>query len=141
MPSDPAPPNDLVSKLKGIANSSLEEGVEKTEGVNGSTVEPVYSSRKMHCYSVTESELQQIGLANIGITAFFTIGSAMLAFWLDIFKDTVLAESVPETAEMVVSFVQPVLLFLGLLFWGIGIIAIYWRRNMIKLIKSESSKP
>ncbi len=95
----------------------------------------------MRCYSVTESELLQIGLANIGITAFFSLGSALIAFWLDIFKDTVLASEVPKEAQIVISYVQPVLLLLGLLFWGFAGMSVYWRHSMIKLIKEESSNP
>lgn len=58
--------SDLIDGLRLIRDGDLEGGVETTEGVSGSTVEPVYSKRKMRCYSVTESELKQIGLANIG---------------------------------------------------------------------------
>ncbi len=120
-------------------DTNLETGVEKTEGVNGSTVEPLYSSRQMRCYSVTESELKQIGLANLGITAFSSIGTGMLAFSLDIFKDTVLAGGVPESAKVALSFVQPVLLIGGIAFWVFAIFAIFWRRDMIKIIKHEST--
>lgn len=130
---------NLLDALKAVPDEALEQKIEKSEGVAGATVEPVYSARRMRCYSVTESELLQIGLANIGITAFFSLGSALIAFWLDIFKDTVLASEVPKDAEVVISYVQPVLLFLGLLFWGFAGISVYWRHSMIKLIKQEST--
>jgi hypothetical protein len=94
----------------------------------------------MRCYSVTESELQQINLANIGITASFSFGSALLAFYLDVFKDTVLATEVPAEAQAVIGYVQPVLLFLGAGFWIFAGVLLWWRRNMVKLIKDESAK-
>lgn len=128
----------LLKRLKDVPESRLAASVEHTEGVNGSTVEPVYSARKMRCYSVTESELRQINLANIGITAFASMGSAMLAFWLDVFKDTVLAEKIPERAQEIVSYVQPILLVMGLAFWALSAATLGWRRNLIKLIKDES---
>lgn len=129
----------LFDRFKSTSDLSLEEVVERTEGINGSTVEPVYSARKMRCYSITDSELQQISLANIGITVFFSLGSAMFAFWIDIFKDTMLANRIPHIAEIAIAYVQPVLLFLGVIFWVIGIIVLLWRRNMITLTKEESN--
>ena len=132
--------DDLIGQVAGASDESLAEGVQKTEGLNGSTVEPVYSSRKMRCYSVTESELQQINLANIGITAAFSFGSALLAFYLDVFKDTVLAESIPDQAAAVIGYVQPVLLTLGLGSWAFAGVLLWWRRNMIRLIKDESAQ-
>ena len=131
---------DLIGQVAGASDDSLASGVQKTEGLNGSTVEPLYSARQMRCYSVTESELQQINLANIGITASFSFGSALLAFYLDVFKDTVLATEVPAEAQAVIGYVQPVLLFLGAGFWIFAGVLLWWRRNMVKLIKDESAK-
>lgn len=136
--SDSVKNEELFESLMDTDDSSLERKVKKTEGVNGATVEPVYSTRKMKCYSVTESELKQIGLANLGITAFASIGSGFLAFWLDIFKDTFLADSVPETAQSAINYVQPILLYVGIAFWLLCGATLYWRRNMIQIIKDES---
>lgn len=133
--------NDLLERLQGVQDESLERKVEKTEGVNGSTVEPIYSARKMRCYSVTESELKQIGLANLGITAFASLGSAMLAFSLDVFKDTLLAEQIPKEADLVISYLQPILLFVGVGLWIMAGLTLRWRRSMIELVKEESTNP
>ena len=131
----------LLERLQGVEDESLEKKVEKTEGVNGSTVEPIYSARKMRCYSVTESELKQIALANLGITAFTSLGSAMLAFALDVFKDTLLAEQIPKEADLVISYLQPILLFIGIGFWILAGLTLRWRRSMIDLVKEESTNP
>lgn len=128
----------LLDGLLSTNDAQLEETVEQAEGVNGATVEPVYSRRKMRCYSVTESELKQIGLANLGITAFASIGSGLLAFYLDIFKDTILAEEVAATAKSAIEYVQPILLFLGVSFWILAIVTLFWRRSMVATIKEES---
>lgn len=130
--------NLLLESVLKADDASLEKRVKRAEGVNGATVEPVYSTRKMRCYSVTESELKQISLANLGITAFASIGSGLLAFWLDVFKDTLLAEAVPEAAQSAIDYVQPVLLFLGIAFWLLTAGTLFWRRSMISTIKEES---
>lgn len=132
--------DDLIGQVAGASDDKLAEVVQKTEGLNGSTVDLVYSSRQMRCFSITESELQQISLANIGITASFSFGSALLAFYLDIFKDTVLATEVPAQAQTVIGYVQPVLFGLGLGFWILAAVLMYWRRNMVKLIRDESAQ-
>jgi len=130
---------ELLGALKDTPDDSLAEGVIETEGANGSTVEPIYSARKMKCYSVTESELQQLGIANIGVTSFFSLGSACFAFALDIFKDSLLSEDVPQVAARAIEYVQPILIFFGIIFWVIAALALKWRRGMIKLIKDEST--
>ncbi len=141
MPSKPEPEPSLLERITAVPDASLAVGVKAAEGMSGSTVEPIYSTRKMRCYSVTESELKQINLANIAITAFSSTGSALLAFWLDIFKDTILSEKVPEVAQTAIGYVQPILLILGIGFWVAAGAALWWRRDMIKLIKQESTNP
>lgn len=141
MPQKTKPDPQLLSKLKETSDAELGTGAEITEGINGSTVEPVYSARKMKCYSVTESELKQIGLANIAITSMGSIGTGLFAFGLDIYKDTVFATGIPETTEAVISILQPILLIGGAAFWVIAIIAIFWRKSMMTLIKEESTGP
>lgn len=131
---------DFIGQVAGASDESLAFGVQKTEGLNGSTVELVYSTRQMRCYSVTESELQQINLANISISASFLFGSTLLAFYLDIFKDTVLATEVPLQAQTVISYARPILIALGIGFWVFAGVFLFWRRNLVKLIKDESTK-
>ena len=105
----------------------------------GSTVNLVYSERSMKCYAVTESELRQIGLANTGITAFFGIGSALIAFGLDIFKDMIFTDKVPEMARVLSDAVLPLCLGFGVIFWIVAGV-IWWQRSgMIVMIKEESS--
>ena len=129
----------LLKALTETPDASLEEKAERAEGVNGATVEPVYSQRKMKCYTVTESELRQIGLSNLGITGLFSLGAAFFAFGLDVFKDTLLAESVPDAAQAIVSYVQPICFFVSASFFVLGLLTIRWRSGLIKLIKDESS--
>src|SRR3954447_26240509 len=85
--------------------------------VAGSTLRPIYSRRDMKCYAVTESELRTLGIVNTAITALFGLGSACITFGVDVFKDTLLATSIPDSAKMVVQMTEPASLALGIVFW------------------------
>lgn len=113
----------------GIANVTAE---------SGSAIRPVYATRSMKCYAVTDSELKQIGLANLGTTITFGLGSACFAFAFDIFKDAALAGAVPTSANVLVNAIQPLGYVFGALLWIAAAIIWFWRRSMIKLIKEES---
>ncbi len=110
----------------------------KGEIVPGSTVRPTYTERKMRYFSISESELKTIGLANLGQNFFLAVGSGPLAFSLDIFKDTTLAESVPTKAAEIASYAQPICFVLGLIFYGGAAGVWLWRKGMVDTIKKES---
>lgn len=105
---------------------------------SGSAIKPQYAQRSMKCYAVTESELRYIGLANNAATVCFGIGSAFLALWLDIFREIQFSSEIPEAAQAASQVIQPFLLILWIVFWGVAIMLYFWRRNMILLIKQES---
>lgn len=129
----------LLDDLAGIPDKSLGLGVARSEGLSGSSIEPIYSRRRLKCYTITESEIHQIGLANIGITAFTALGSAFFAFWLDLTKDIAFASEIPAGMEALISYVQPILIILALVFWAIAIGGVLWRSRMLSVIKAESS--
>lgn len=105
---------------------------------SGSAIKPVYAQRSMKCMAVTESELKQIGLANFGVTVTFGLGSALIAFGLDLFKDQKLATSIPENALSLIQAVQPMCWIFGIVFWIISFALWWWRRDMLRLIREES---
>lgn len=92
----------------------------------------------MRYFSISDSELKTIGLANLGQSFFYAAGSAFLAFSLDIFKDTTLAASVPTQAAEIASYVQPLCFVLGLFFYAAAGLIWVWRKGMIDTIKKES---
>ena len=111
------------------------------EGVStpsGGLVKPVYSEREMKCLTVTESELKQIGLANLGVTVCVGIGSAFFAFGLDVFKDSLLASDIPASALVLTQYVQPMCLVMGVAFYLVAGLLYFWRKDMIGLIRRES---
>lgn len=127
----------MLDEIKQTPAEALSAGVARSEG--GAILEPVYSKRQIRCYSVTESELKQIGLANLAVTISFGLGSALMAFWLDVFKDQRLSSDVPDGADILFSIIQPMCLWLGLGFWAASVVFWLWRWDMLKLIKKESS--
>lgn len=114
------------------------EGVDNPNAAAGGVVKPVYSERTMKCLTVTESELKQIGLANLGVTVCVGIGSAFAAFGIDVFKDSMLAPDVPESARVLTEYVQPLCLGVGVVFYVIAGLLYLWRRDMIGMIRRES---
>jgi hypothetical protein len=133
-------PEQLLKELKETPPADLAASVQRTESVAvGATLEPVYGRRKMRLYAVTESELSQIGLANLLATICIGLGSALVGFGIDIFKDTILTSELPNDAALVAKYVQRLCLFLGLGFY-VGAGAIYWwRKGLLETIKSEQA--
>lgn len=129
----------LLGDLKDTPVDKLSAGVARSEGVNGSTLEPIYARRSITCYTITESELQQIGLANLAITAAASIGTAFLTFSLDLFKDTLLSESIPPLTQEVLAVAQPILLVVGIALWLSVVALTFWKNGMIKTIKADST--
>lgn len=138
----------ILSELEGVPDALMESAAETAEGGKGVTqvadpsggqFAPIYRVRRTQCYTVTNSELKQIGLANLGATAFFTIGSLLAGFAIDVFKDIVLTEEVPDAAKQIIESAQPLLFTVAAAFYLIGFLAMLWRWDMIKSIKQESS--
>ncbi|HEY0085380.1 MAG TPA: hypothetical protein VGB65_05670 [Allosphingosinicella sp.] len=92
----------------------------------------------MRCLIVSESELKQIGLANIGVTAFAAIGSALLTFGIDLFKDTSLETPEGKGAAAVADAVETLCIGGGVIFYAVAVLLWWWRRDMIDTIRSES---
>ncbi|MGX7875992.1 hypothetical protein ACVDG5_027740 [Mesorhizobium sp. ORM6] len=98
----------------------------------------VIGSREMRCYTVTDSELKQLGLANLAISATFGIGSALFGFGLDIFKDVEMSPSLPASAQTLAQVVQPLCFYVGIAFWAFSVGLFFWRNGMLSIIKKES---
>ena len=116
--------------------------IEETSSTNtepsGGVVRPIYSERHMRCLIVSESELKQIGLANLGVTAFVGIGSALISFGFDIMKDTALEKPENATASQVADAVERICLGGGVVCFLVAGLIWLWRRDMIKTIRAES---
>jgi hypothetical protein len=92
----------------------------------------------MKCLTVTESELKQIGLANMGVTIFVAIGSALLSFGVDIFKDTTLSPPSAAATAQVADAIETMCLGGGAICYLVALALWLWRRDMIQTIRKES---
>ena len=132
-------PDNLLGALTSVPDEELTKSAESAEGVNaGATVRPVYRHRHISCYTITETELRTLQLANSGVAVLGAIGASLATFWLDIFKDTVLAEEVPEQAQAALAYIQPALGVSAVAFFLAAGGIILWRRGFIAQIKRES---
>ena len=84
--------------------------------------------------------MQQIGLANLATTFTSSIGFGLFAFWLDVFKDTTLATEIPASAEIILTYVRPMMFAGALAFWAGALGFWLWRRSMISTIKKEAKE-
>ncbi len=128
----------LLDKLKETSAADLSAGVARQEGVPGATLEPIYSRRRFKCFVVTESELQQIGLANLTATATGSLGSGFFAFWLDIYKDSLLTPDLPKEAAYFFTYARPTCFWLAIVFWLLTGSLMVWRHRLVETFKSES---
>lgn len=111
---------------------------DETNVPTGGVVKPVYSERKMRCLTVSESELKQLSLSNWGVTIFASIGSGLLTFGIDLFKDTALSPPGSGTAADVADTIEKLCMGGSFVCFIVAIGLWLWRRDMIKTIREES---
>ena len=92
---------ELLERLKGVPKTKLVTTAREADGLdessqNGATVKPRYQPREIDCYAITESEMKQLGLSNLLTSAFFGIGSALIAFAIDLTNPSVVAKAIDE---------------------------------------------
>lgn len=93
----------------------------------------------MKCLAVTESELKQISLSNFLFAAFIGLGSALLAFGIDVDKDLYMTDDTPEKVADLASTVSLLCWIFGVIFYALAAGIFFWRRDIIKTIEKESS--
>jgi hypothetical protein len=91
----------------------------------------------MKRYTVFDSDFESLATQELGQSVCLTVSSFCFAFWLDIYKDTLLAESIPASTQAGLSYFQPTLLILAAVF-AVGAIAFWVRkRSTIQKIKDD----
>lgn len=140
-PDDSDEIDDLIRGLEELDSDTLSNAAAQAEGLNGQpAVIPGYHHRHIKFYHITEHELSAVSLVNAYATTLFSVGTAFIAFAIDIFKDTALAEAVPLTAQNAIEYAQPLLWGFGIFFWVAGAASMVWRWNFVRKIKRESLK-
>ena len=127
-----------LNELRDVSDEQVGAKVQEAEGLEAVAVNVVQSTRHMQFYSVSESELRQLSLVNNLVAFAWAVVSGTGLFVLDVIKDVLLADSIPESAIGLASRFWPLLLFF-LLAALLGLVLAYrWRGNLIHLIKTES---
>ena len=116
----------------------VREGAEAPGEPRGSIVRTIYSVRTMKSFAVHENDLEELSLINVFVVVFFSIGSAFLTWGIDIFIGLVGEEAKSPVEQIMYTRALPVLIFLSLVFFCLGIRSIYSRRTRLRKIKEES---
>ena len=91
----------------------------------------------MKHYTVFDSDFESLATQEVGVSVSLTLSSFCFALWLDIFKDTMLAQNIPTATEAALQYIQPSLILFGILF-AIST-AMFWqrKRSTIQKIKDD----
>ena len=94
----------------------------------------------MKAYNFTDSDLDAISLSNIVSVTGFALGSAVATFCIDVKKDLIIApaEELSTKAEALVYSVNFFGLPISAVLLLVGLIALFYRGNIIKRVKNES---
>jgi hypothetical protein len=75
---------------------------------------------------------------NVAVTALFSIATGLMAFSFDLQKDILLAEPLPDKAQVLDTVVQPAAFLGSLVLYGLGALTWFLRGGFLKTIKKES---
>ena len=92
----------------------------------------------MRIYGVTENELRTLTIVNAAMTAVFSLGTGCFGFLLNLKSNAAMAEKMPAQTTEALKFIEPGLMWLGIAFYVIGVVAWFMRGSFIKTIKTES---
>ena len=107
---------------------------------SGGFVTPLYTERRMRCYQIFDSELKSLGLTTAIVTVCFSMGTACLTTALNLSRDIVLSGKMTEGAAALDAAMKPACYVLAVIFFIAGAAALWWRHDLISLIKSESGE-
>ncbi len=127
---------ELLNKIENTDSDDLGQNVAKSEGISGAVI-PQYSKRRINYIHVSKSELKDLMAFNWGTGISFSFGSFFFALWIDIFKDKKLSESIPLETQVILSYIEPVLIMIAGLFVLLGIVLWFLKDRKIKNIIKE----
>ncbi|KNY13597.1 hypothetical protein AKG11_28060 [Shinella sp. SUS2] len=97
-----------------------------------------HTRRQIKAYNFTEADLDAVMMANVVSAISFSVGSAVLGFWVDVNKDVALLDKASPTAEALQTMVNIVGLPLIIVLFLIGGFFVWKRSTVISRVKSES---
>ena len=110
----------------------------QSQQVQGSSLQPLYTSRRMKMYALTESEAISISAINLGSTFFFGLMSFFLTACLSIYFNGIFYETLTAAGILAYYYAAPFLLLLAIVCGVAGRIAIAKRRELWNEIKTNS---
>ena len=109
-----------------------------TTPLRASYIETIGTVRKMRSLLVHEYELESISWINTMVVVFFSMGSALLTYGIDIIIDA-MGKSQSTAVELIMfRYGSPILILLAMVFFGLGVKSIFSRRNMLNRIRGET---
>ncbi|WP_156334146.1 MULTISPECIES: hypothetical protein [unclassified Shinella] len=104
----------------------------------GGGINVTHTRRQIKAYNFTEADLDAVMMANVVSAISFSVGSAVLGFWVDVNKDVALLDKASPTAEALQTMVNIVGLPLIIVLFLIGGFFVWKRSTVISRVKSES---
>lgn len=111
-------------------------GAAREEG--GGTIAPIYGERRPMMYHLFETEVRSISSLNGEALRYFSIGAFLLATDISIVIADIFAPDLPKIPEPVVHWGVGIIGVLSVLCYGLGGLAVYTKKTVIKQIKAET---
>lgn len=107
-------------------------------GLQGSDLNVLHTERSVTVYVLTDSELDELGALNRNITIFSSVAAFMGGLWVDLYKDSKLASSVPEATKQALDFAQPLIAIVAMIFAALAFYAWLDSHSRKLKIKTQS---
>ena len=139
-PPEPPQPDPSLEDLEAFSDAQIEEAAEKVEDTGKGGVNPVDPRRNMRFYKVSENELGSLSALNDATVGVFSLVAALITFAIDVTKDVLLAETVPEFAIRTLWFGAPMLFIILIILSFIAVKLRKAKRSVVQIIRDESSE-
>jgi len=110
-----------------------------TEEAGRRLVSPIFAERRMNMYMATDNELESLSFINSLSIAYFSIGSFLLSWPINIWIELSLSTP-PEDTKVLLARIAGSSLVLATVFFGFGIYSLCKGKTIIKTIKKEAVK-
>jgi hypothetical protein len=124
--------------LKTASTSKGQRGNRKNDNKTGSTITYVPGQRVIKQYPITEGELTEIFGIGILSSVCFTIGTGVIAFGINLYKDGILAQGLDERTVDLIKWSSWGCFGFGALFLIVGVVAFIKNNLLIQGIKKET---
>lgn len=107
----------------------------------GATFQSEYMGRTMKCYPVHETEMESLATLNTQSTAFFSVGSALIALAAGILTNAAFADHLTAAAMVACLVAAPALVCVAAVYFWLGREATRKRSTLWMRITGEAIEP